>query len=99
MRAKSSVRHWHTIPGDCGKKCLVELLGERWTCRPGKRRAASFVAVSIQRKLGYHQEGSLNVLHVVIHLALRVLKNAQCHYYSITLEVMDRVVPVSRVHQ
>src|SRR5712691_2583206 len=79
MRAKSSVRHWYTIPCDCGKKRLVELLRQRWPGRLGKRWAASFAAVSIQRKLGYHQYSSLNVLHVAIHLALRVLKNAQRH--------------------
>jgi hypothetical protein len=76
MCAKSAVRHWYTVLCDCGKKRLVELLRERWTCCLGKRRAVSFAAVSIQRKLGDHQYGSLNVLHIVIHLALRVFKNA-----------------------
>jgi hypothetical protein len=80
MRAKSSVRHWHTIPCDCGKKHLVELLRQGWLGCLDKRWAVSFAAVSIQRKLGYHQYGSLNVLHIVIHLALRILKDAQRYY-------------------
>src|ERR1043166_3214604 len=101
MRAKSAVCHWYTVPCDCSKKRLVELLRQRWTGRLGKRRAASFAAVSIQCKLGYHQYGSLNVLHVVIHLALRVLKNAQGHHLGGQIvDITDRIsLPYSEQDQ
>src|SRR5438034_8266548 len=92
MRAKSSMRHWYTVPCDCSKKRLVELLREPWTCRLRKRWAAPLAAVSIQRKLGNYQDGSLYVLHVVIHFTLRVLKNAQRHHLGRQVfDITDRI--------
>jgi hypothetical protein len=101
MRAKRSVRHWHTVPCDCGKKRLVELLRERWPRRLGKGWATSCTAVSIQRKLGYYQDSSLNILHIAIHFALDVLKNAQRHHLGCQiLDITNRIsLPYSEQDQ
>src|SRR5262249_11896589 len=76
MRAKGAMRHWHTVPFHCRQERFVALVRQVRARCLRKGRTAPFAAISVQRKLRHHEHSALDVLHVQVHLALRVLKNA-----------------------